>query len=96
VLEELDADPDGRLDIGAAAAELRCPWLQVHGAVDESVPLAEARELWERSGRKSRLVVLPRGSHTFGAGHPWAGTTPELDRALDETLEWFGRHLIGG
>jgi dienelactone hydrolase len=94
ILDELDADREGRFDLEAAAAQVACPWLQIHGAVDESVPLQEARDLWERSGRKSRLLVLPRGSHTFGARHPWGGTTPELDRALDETAAWFADHLF--
>jgi len=94
VLDELDGDTRGRFDIGAAAGQLECPWLQVHGAVDESVPVQEARDLWDRSGRKSRLLVLPHGSHTFGARHPWAGTTPELDRAFDETTGWFTANLF--
>jgi hypothetical protein len=62
--------------------------------VDESVPVQEAKDLWDRSGRKSRLLVLPHGSHTFGARHPWAGTTPELDRAFDETTGWFTANLF--
>jgi dienelactone hydrolase len=95
VLDELDRDTRGRFDLGAAAGALACPWLQVHGAVDESVPVHEAEDLWERSGRKSRLLVLPHGSHTFGARHPWAGTTPELERAFDETAAWFTKNLFG-
>jgi pimeloyl-ACP methyl ester carboxylesterase len=96
VLDELEADGAGRFDIASAGAALRCPWLQIHGAVDETVPLREARELWERSGRRSQLMVLPHGSHTLGARHPWGGMTLELERAFDETVAWFGRHLYGG
>jgi uncharacterized protein len=94
-LDELEADTAGQLDIGAAAGELRCPWLQIHGEADESVPLGEASDLWERSGKTGKLLAIPHGSHTFGARHPWAGMTPELERVFDETVAWFTEHLFG-
>jgi pimeloyl-ACP methyl ester carboxylesterase len=95
LLDELEADQAGRFDLGAAAPDVRCPWLQIHGAADRSVPLAEAKRLWERSGRRSQLLVVPHGSHTFGARHPWAGATPELGRAMEETVGWFSETLYG-
>jgi dienelactone hydrolase len=96
VLDELDADSAaGRLDLTAAAGRLSCPWLQIHGETDESVPLAEAQQLRERAGSQGRFLVIPHGSHTFGARHPWAGMTRELERALDETVGWFTTYLCG-
>jgi pimeloyl-ACP methyl ester carboxylesterase len=93
-LDEIEADTAGRLDVGKAAAAVRVPWLIVHGAVDESVPLKEGRFLWEQSGGRAELLVVPHGSHTFGARHPWAGMTGELEQAMDATVGWFLRALF--
>ena len=88
-LDEIEADTAGRLDIGKAAVAVGVPWLIVHGAADESVPLAEGRFLREQSAGRAELLVVPHGSHTFGARHPWAGMTHELEQAMDATVGWF-------
>jgi pimeloyl-ACP methyl ester carboxylesterase len=89
VLDELEADQDGRFDIAAAAGRVGVPWLIVHGDVDESVPIREGELLHRASGRRAELLLVRHGSHTFGARHPWAGSTPELDQAMDATAGWF-------
>ena len=83
----------GRLDIPAAAAGLGRPWLQVHGTADETVAFAEARRLAERGGTGHEFVEVQGAGHTFGAAHPWAGSTPDLDRALTASIGFLGRHL---
>ncbi len=83
------------LDIEAAAARLTQPWLLLHGRQDESVPLAEAELLaanWG-PGQERRMIILEEAGHTFGAVHPFAGMTPALAQAMDETMKWLGRHL---
>jgi pimeloyl-ACP methyl ester carboxylesterase len=94
VLDELDADREGRLDIAAAAALVSAPWLIVHGEVDETVSIREAQLLHRASGERAELLVVRHGGHTFGARHPWAGTTAELDQAMDATVGWFLRTLF--
>jgi uncharacterized protein len=88
-IEELRPD----LDIQAAAAARRAPWLIVHGEEDESVPVAEGRRLAEAGGGGTELRVIPGASHTFGSRHPFAGPTPQLITALNATQRWFRRHL---
>lgn len=80
------------LDIPAAAAGLTIPWLLLHGTADAAVPVAEA-ELLAGTLRHGRVMLLEGAGHTFGAVHPFAGLTPELAQAFDETVKWFGRHL---
>lgn len=90
------ADIEGRragLDLLAAAAERRAPWLLVHGTDDESVPMAEAHRLAERAAGDTELVLVPGASHTFGSRHPFAGPTPHLVQALNATQRWFRRRL---
>jgi pimeloyl-ACP methyl ester carboxylesterase len=92
VLEDLEARA-AEYDIEAAAAERRAPWLIVHGEADETVPVAEARALADAARAPSRLELVPGGSHTFDAVHPFAGPTPALIQALNLTQGWLRRHL---
>ncbi len=94
ILDELDRDVAGRLDMARAAARIRSPWLIIHGEADESVPVEEGEALFEASGRKAEIRLIRDGGHTFGARHPWQGSTPELDQAMDATVEWFSRYLM--
>ena len=93
VLDDIERNA-GRLDILAAAKRVNVPWLIVHGVNDESVPFQEAQSLKSASKRRqTRLLPIERGTHTFGATHPWQSSTPELDAVFDETLAWFAAHL---
>jgi dienelactone hydrolase len=53
-----------RLDVAAAAARIRAPWLVLHGAADEVVPVADAH-LLAASNPGARLVVHPHADHRF-------------------------------
>jgi uncharacterized protein len=81
------------LDLLAAAAARRAPWLIVHGAEDETVPVAEAHRLAEHAASPAELLVIPGASHTFGSRHPFAGPTPQLIQALNATQAWLREHL---
>jgi pimeloyl-ACP methyl ester carboxylesterase len=83
------------LDLEAAARAMRTPWLVLHGDADETVQVADAFRLygWAEPGIAT-IQVITGGTHTFGAGHSWAGSTPQLDRATDLTVEWFLRFLM--
>ncbi len=91
-----DIEQNGtELDLLAAAGRLPQPWLLLHGTADEAVPVAEGRALaatWH-GDTSNRMHLIEGAGHTFGAVHPFAGMTPELAEAFDETLKWLGRHL---
>lgn len=84
-----------QLDIAAAAGRVTAPWLLLHGSADPSVALAEARVLSAAASpsHPPRLIIIEGAGHTLGAVHPFAGMTPDLAQALDETLKWLGRYL---
>lgn len=82
-----------RLDVLAAAGRVTVPWLIVHGDADASVPVDEARELFEAAGDNAELLVVEGADHGFNGKHPYAGATPELRIAAEATLDWFGAHL---
>lgn len=93
VLEDVLANAEGTLNIRAAAARLHCPWLLVHGTDDQAVPVAEAEALLAVAPATTAPLLLPGAGHTFGAVHPWRGSTPELDQTMESTIRWCLRVL---
>jgi dienelactone hydrolase len=91
VLDDIEAHGPA-LDIGAAATRVAVPWLLVHGTADEAVSVEEAERLAALQPRL-QLERIEGAGHTFGARHPWAGSTPELDRAMARSVAWFATHL---
>lgn len=78
------------LDVVAAAHRIRAPWLIVHGAGDPTVSVDVARQLAEASGSpKTEVFISEKGDHTFGARHPWKGSTPEFDEVLERTVKYL-------
>ena len=59
-----------RLNIQAAAENLKLPHLIIHGDADTSVDLKESLALhnWHP---ESELIVLEGANHVFGSHHPW-------------------------
>jgi uncharacterized protein len=93
VLDDIEQNATS-LDIEAAAARISVPWLIIHGTQDESVGFSEAESLKAANSRKkTRLLPIEGGGHTFGATHPWRSATPQLDSVFDATLEWLAAHL---
>jgi uncharacterized protein len=93
VLDDIDQH-ESTLDIEAAARSIAVPWLIAHGAQDETVSLREAVLLRSANSRPTtRLLTVEGAGHTFGATHPWSGTTPELEAVFDATLGWLATHL---
>lgn len=54
-----------RHDLEEAARSITCPWLILHGASDEVVPVSHAQHL-DASGR-GRLVIRAGGDHRFAS-----------------------------
>ncbi len=62
-------------------ADIRVPWLLVHGTADTVVPLADSRGIVRRAGRNARLVEL------HGADHVFSGeATP---RMVESVVDWL-------
>lgn len=91
-LEDLEAGGDALVP-EQAAARIEVPWLIVHGADDEAVPVEHGRRLAAAAGGPHELLEVGATGHTFGAVHPFAGPTPELIQVLNATQTWLRRHL---
>ena len=68
------------------AAEVRVPWLLVHGTEDEFVPLEDSLEARAAAGDRPELVVLDGADHRFGGRH---------DELLAAVVPWLTRTLAG-
>lgn len=89
MLDDLEANSH-RLDILAAAGRIRRPWCILHGDQDVSVSLDEGRKLYSSADPSNTTMhVIPNTDHTFGAVHPFTGSTTALDSVLDLTASWL-------
>jgi len=87
------ADRTEEIDVPAAEAALTAPHLIVHGEEDEAVALDQGEALLKSAGDNGKLHVVAETGHTFGAVHPFAGTTKALTDAIDATVEHFRETL---
>lgn len=83
-----------RLDVLASAAALRVPFAIVHGDADDSVPIADAEALADAAGDVATLTRIAGGNHVFGAKHPFEGSNPDCERAIDASVDAFRRGLL--
>lgn len=77
-----------RFDIVSRLAELKIPVLQVQGGQD-SPRLKEGFERLRQAAPQHQILAIPSANHTFGAVHPFQGTTEELETALEESIRFL-------
>ena len=89
LLDEVETHLATKVNILAAAAKIKAPWLIVHGTADETVPYEEAGQLHQRAVTVSRLRLVEGANHAFGATHPLKEPAPLLEQAVNETVQFF-------
>ena len=83
-----------KLDILNAASNLEIPAMIIHGNNDESVPVEEAKIIFEKMKQFGRdLAIIEGGTHTFGISHPMVANTEQYEEVLDITEHWFDNNL---
>ena len=88
LLEDLEHNYS-RLDIKDAMKKADIPTLIMHGTEDLAVEKSEAETLYDLCDKdKTKLVILEKSGHTFGAAHPFAGTTPHLKTVIEDIIEF--------
>lgn len=90
LLDDYDANRE-RYDVLAAASRLTVPLLVVHGGSDETVPVAEAREIASRV-TDTALLIVENASHTYNAIHPLITIPNELSIVTEVTTHFLGLH----
>lgn len=82
LIEDLEKNRE-RLDIQKAISEINVPVMIIHGAQDVTVDYSNAEDLYSRSNKdKTKLFLIEHTGHTFGAVHPFEGTTKALEEVM--------------
>ncbi len=94
LLEDVLTNGQGSLNILNAVRKLNKPYMILHGDIDTTVHFYEAEQLnLYGDPALSHYELIRGGNHTFGAVHPFSGTTPELEKALQATIRFFKENL---
>jgi uncharacterized protein len=92
-LEDIQTNRE-RYSLDLAVSQLTIPYMTVHGTEDESVSVEAAHRLHGYAKTdQAELALVDGGTHTFRTKHPFEGSTPALDQAIDRTVAWFHRWL---
>lgn len=62
-------------------AQIRVPWLLVHGTEDDVVPIQDSRDIFARANEPKRLIELPGANHVFAGEH--------ADKMVVQVAEWI-------
>lgn len=94
ILEDIEQNENGSLNLENAVENLNRPLLITHGDQDLAVPIAEAEQLYDWSDKsKTELYKLFGTGHTFDVIHPFKGTTEKFEKLLEETTKFFIKNL---
>jgi alpha-beta hydrolase superfamily lysophospholipase len=92
LLDDVELHLKTKLNIEAAAAKVKVPWLIIHGTADDTVPSSEGERLHAASPGKSTLRLLEGASHSFDAKHPLLEIPRALETSVQETVKFFLRN----
>lgn len=92
LLDDVELHLKTKVNIEAAAAKVKVPWLILHGTADETVPSAEAESLHSKAKGVSTLRLIEGSGHTFEAKHPLNEIPPSLAKVVKETVNFFLRN----
>jgi len=92
LLDDVELHGKTKVNIEAAAAKVKAPWLIIHGTGDETVPSSEAEHLHSLSKGMSTLRLIEGANHGFSATHPLNEVPPVLEKVVLETAKFFVRN----
>jgi len=88
----------GLLDIPALAKMMTSQekaLLMIAGSEDLTAKPEESHAIYNETTKQfSELHILSNTGHTLGAEHPFAGTTPALESAIEITINFFQKYLV--
>lgn len=88
LIEDIEKNSE-RLDIQKGISVIDVPTLIIHGTQDITVDYSNAEDLYSRSNKdKTKLILIENTGHTFGAVHPYEGTTKAFEEVITLTLNF--------
>lgn len=95
LLEDIELNKKGSLNIENAVKSLKVPLLIVHGEQDLTVKKDEAMLIYSWADKSlTELELIPATGHTFNVTHPFNGPNNKFERVLNKTLKFFETNLI--
>ena len=94
LLEDIENNKEGSLNIEQAVKNMNKPLLIVQGKNDLAVPVKEAEKLYDWSNKElTELLIIPAAGHTFDITHPFEGSNKKFDTVLNKTNNFFKTNL---
>jgi pimeloyl-ACP methyl ester carboxylesterase len=94
VLEDIEAHRE-KFNILARLPELHSPLLIVQGDHDHP-RLVEGAPRMAQAAPHAILHLIQGANHTMGMKHPFAGSTPHFQEAVDQTVSFYISHFLNG
>lgn len=86
ILDDIESNKYGSLNIENAVRELKKPLLIIHGEQDLAVPIEEAELLFSWSDKSiSEFYRIKHSGHTFNIKHPFEGSNQKFDKVIQLT-----------
>jgi pimeloyl-ACP methyl ester carboxylesterase len=63
------------------APNIKVPWLLIHGAEDDVVPISDSREIFAKANQPKELYEIPGANHIF--------TGPATTQMIDKVKAWI-------
>lgn len=90
LLEDIENNSEGKLNLEKAVKELNKPLLIIHGMQDLAVKIDEAEKIYEWSDKsKTEFLKIMKTGHTFDIVHPFESSNNKFERVLDVTNLFF-------
>lgn len=90
LLEDIETNKVGLLNIESAVRNLNRPLFIAHGDQDLSVPISEGEQLYDWSDKPcTEFFKLHSTGHTFDITHPFTGTSEKFEKLLSSTCDFF-------
>ena len=95
LLDDLERNSNGSLNIQNAVGNLHKPLLICHGEEDLAVPVEEGEMIYNWSDKSSaEFFKIPATGHTFGIKHPFEGTNNKFETLLNKTEIFFKKNIF--
>lgn len=95
LLDDIEQNSAGSLNLQKAAQELKIPLFIGHGKQDLAVPIKEGEEIYSWSDKSlTELVKIPGASHTFNISDPFSGQSEKLHILLEKSFLFLKKYLF--
>lgn len=94
LLEDIEKNKNGKLNLEKAVKNINKPLLIVHGEQDLTVKIDEAEQIYNWANPDlTEIYRVPAAGHTFNIVHPFNGSNDKFDSVLEVTYNFFRNKL---